>query len=202
MDRTVQEAAEHLAAVARELGIDGTFAPADPQQLSETQVRLDLPPFLVAWYAVAAPYDVDLPAMGNSRPLIALDGLEATLVGYRYHGLTGEELDNWDPDWLVIGGEDEYPLIVKRAGANDAAIYYGNPTKDGWLVRPLSSSLAGFLLGVAGYLLLYVGQYKRQIYDDDFAVSPHYEQALAAMVERIPEIAPCKDTWLAWLISN
>ncbi len=102
----------------------------------------------------------------------------------------------------MIGGEDEYPLIIKRASAHDDAVYYGKPMQVEWLVRSLSPSLAPFLLGVAGYLRLYVEQYKTRIYDDDFVVYPHYERTLAEMVEQIPELAPHKDIWLAWLLGD
>lgn len=100
--------------------------------LATIQQQLDLPAFLVAWYAIASPQDFEIPTLGNPQWLEPPENLADALLGYRYLAHSSEVLPGWDAPWLVLGGEPEYPLIVQTAAAHDTAIYHGQPGEATW----------------------------------------------------------------------
>lgn len=173
---SVQEAALSLAEVYRTLNLPDVFAPFGSEKLAEIQQEFDLSQSLVNWYATAAPIKVQIPPNNLYATLVNPEKLGEALIGYGYRiqGTTKEIFTEWNADWLVIGGQDEYPAVALKASAKDEIIYVAKAVKRKWILTPLSDDLTGFLFGVAAYTKLCVGKYKKKITDEDALLKPAF----------------------------
>ncbi len=203
----LQEALDRLIDIAGELGSGAAFAPADPGLLEQCRKEFDLPSDLTAWYAKAEPVDFEIPRPIEPVGFSTLRQLANSLEGYAY-GIEGNArvmFDSWDDTWLVIGGEDEYPLIMRKARTNDPAVYYAQVDGQQWILTVLSEDLPGFLCGVAEYLRLYKGIYKNHIYQGDlwhpaYDLDPDFAAEFSTALEAEPGTAGRAEVWLkGWL---
>jgi hypothetical protein len=86
-----------------------------PQPASEWKGEFELPGVVVAYYEEVGPVDVRIESTGNPWFLPSLAGLWEFQGGYRFNGLSGERLDDWNDDWLVIADEGADPFILSRS---------------------------------------------------------------------------------------
>jgi hypothetical protein len=52
------------------------------------------------------PLDITIKSYGNPFFLPRLAALWEFQAGYRWHGFTGERIEDWDSDWLVVGAAE------------------------------------------------------------------------------------------------
>jgi hypothetical protein len=201
MSDSIREASLQLVQIYEHYQLGSNFAPCNPQQLDFVNKELDLSASLMAWYSVASPINVDIPTIGNDIPLYGAEDLKAALSGYRYDGNTGLVLEAWDVSWLVIAGEDQYPVVARTANTNNQSIYLATPSKKIWALHPLSTNLEGFLLGIVEYLELFVGYFRRNlnISDEDDNISPEFFAKLKAALTKNPDTRDFSQTWWQWL---
>jgi hypothetical protein len=176
MELPLESAVQKLIAATQELGIADKIPAVDPQKLASLTSHYSLPPDLVKWYSLAEPgsFQISLPAANIH--FVSSDEFEQSLVGYAYTWQGGSKMipDNaWNPAWLVIGGEGEYPVIVMKENTGDHAVYYAEAIDGIWRLNLLSNNLSGFLSGIAGYLQLFLGKYKRKIYKGELMSSDY-----------------------------
>ena len=57
---------------------------------------------------------VSIPTVGNPFDLPPLAKLWDLQAGYRWHGITGQRLEDWDDMWLVIASQGGDPFIFQR----------------------------------------------------------------------------------------
>src|SRR5437867_3587372 len=75
------------------------------QPASDWRGPFPLPPDLAMYYDVVGPVDVTIEGYGNPYFLPSLVKLWDFQAGYRWNGLTGEPIPDWNDDWLVVGDE-------------------------------------------------------------------------------------------------
>jgi hypothetical protein len=95
------------------------------QRAGEWTGPFTLPTPLVSFYAEVGPVDIEIPGYGNPCFLPSLAGLWDLQAGYRWHGNTGERLDDWDDDWLVVAYEGGDPFICERSSGRILHAYHG-----------------------------------------------------------------------------
>lgn len=207
MDASLDYAIRTLVTTSSDLGLTDAFSPAEASLLGLMREELDLPSELVDWYSEAEPNKFEIPRPAENIRLWGVAHLRDSLDGYSYasHAKSEVKLVAWDSSWLVIGGEGEYPIIMKRQQTNDQSVYFGRAVGGKWHLTILSEHLAGFLLGISGYLQLYLGQYDQKIYkgrlmDKDYDLDPDFVSAFSSILDRNWATKGHANVWLRdWL---
>jgi hypothetical protein len=178
MDKMLEISIDALSAIANRLGIVDAFSPADSKLLRGFEQKYKIPLDLVTWYSKAEPFRFEIPRPAENLSFRRLQEFDDALLGYAFIYKEGTKiiLDEWNPSWLVIGGEGEYPIIMQKSSENDPAIYYGQTNNTSWKLNKLSDNLSGFLSGIANYVVLYSVKYQGNIYEGDL-MSEDYDLA-------------------------
>jgi len=71
-----------------------------------------LPVEVERFYEEVGPLDITIKSYGNPFFLPRLAALWEFQAGYRWHGFTGERIEDWDSDWLVVGDEGSVYLLL------------------------------------------------------------------------------------------
>src|SRR5689334_11607045 len=75
------------------------------QPITDWQGEFPLPAPVAEYFTKLGPVDISISAYGNPYFLPSLARLWSHQIGYRIHGVTGERIEDWDDDWLVIADE-------------------------------------------------------------------------------------------------
>ncbi len=110
------------------------------------QGDFSLPDTVAEYYRDFGAFNVNIDNYGNSFFLPSLARLWKHQVGYRFHGLTNERLEDWDDDWLVIADEGADPFIYSRSSGNILFDYHG---QGAWNPSELFSDLPTMITSLA-----------------------------------------------------
>src|SRR6266852_14956 len=94
------------------LSMHGTV---QPQPASDWTGDVPLPPSVSQFYEEVGPVDISIESYGNPFFLPRLSKLWERQAGYRWHGWTGERIEDWDADWLVVAGHGAGPFILSTS---------------------------------------------------------------------------------------
>lgn len=100
-----------------------------PQSASEWLGDIPLPALVEKFYAEIGPSSITIENHGNPYFLPSLASLWQFQTGYRWHGITGERLPEWDDDWLVVADEGGDPFILS---ISTGAILYAHHGEGVW----------------------------------------------------------------------
>ena len=89
----------------------GTLRPQPPTDWTGPFV---LPVSAERFYREVGPVDVFVESFGNGFILPSLARLWPFQAGYRWNGLTGEPIADWQDDWLVVADQGGDPFILSR----------------------------------------------------------------------------------------
>jgi hypothetical protein len=151
------------------------------QLISDWGGSILLPVKVADYYDQVGPVDITIRGYGNPYFLPRLEKLWDFQAGYRWNGITGEAIEDWDDEWLVIADEGGDPFIFDRASSKVLFARHGegawNPEK--WFddLPTMAACLAtlGCIVRTAG----------DSFTDADFCVRPEHR---AQAIERIAEI--------------
>jgi hypothetical protein len=73
-----------------------------------------LPTPVERFYREVGPVDITIESYGNALFLPRLAALWKFQGGYRWNGLTGLPIEDWDDDWLVVADQGGDPFIFSR----------------------------------------------------------------------------------------
>ena len=142
------------------------------QHEGDWQGSLPLPPVLARVYARVGPLGHEINAkVGNSG--ITVPGLDVWIpplqrlwrhqAGYRWHGISGEPIDDWPSNWLVIADRGADPFILDLDDGRVLFSHHGAGLLDaGEIVADVPTLMA--VLAAAGTVYLEAGD---DLYDDD-----------------------------------
>lgn len=123
----------------------------------------ELGPWGPTFHAHTGPVGLDINAGGNPVNVPTLRRLWGMQGCYRWHGLTGERLPDWQERWLVVGFEGSNPFILDM---DDGTIHFdlagGKPTPQ--LFAPDLATAFGAIATVANTL----GELGEDAYDEGF----------------------------------
>ena len=105
-----------------------------------------LPEAVANYYADMGASDVNIENYGNSIFLPSLARLWEHQIGYRYDGLTGERVEDWDDDWLVIADQGADPFIYSRSSGEILYAWHGQGE---WQPSELFSGLPAMVTSFA-----------------------------------------------------
>jgi hypothetical protein len=84
-----------------------------------------IPPPIERFYREIGPADITIKVHGNPFFLPCLAGLWQFQAGYRWNGLSGEPIEDWNNDWIVIADEGGDPFILSRLTGAVLHAYHG-----------------------------------------------------------------------------
>src|SRR5688572_30311796 len=85
------------------------------QPAEEWKGAFPLPQTLARFYRDIGPLDITIEGYGNPYFLPSLTRLWEFQAGYRWDGVTGERISDWDDDWIVVADEGGDPFILSRS---------------------------------------------------------------------------------------
>jgi hypothetical protein len=92
-----------------------------PQPATDWNGTIVLPTLLEEFYLQLGPVELSISAGGNPVFIPSLKNLWARQACYRWHGITGERLADWQDNWLVIATEGSNPFILDT---ETGAVYF------------------------------------------------------------------------------
>ncbi|MCO7462523.1 hypothetical protein NJF45_11450 [Stenotrophomonas maltophilia] len=142
------------------------------QREGDWQGPFPLPPVLARFYAQVGPLGDEISAKVGAAG-ITIPGLDVWIpplqrlwshqAGYRWHGVSGEPIDDWPSNWLVIADRGADPFILDLDDDRVLFSHHGAGLLDaGEIVADVPTLMAA--LAAAGTVYLEAGD---DLYDDD-----------------------------------
>jgi hypothetical protein len=149
-----------------------------PQSPGDWQGSFPLPPCLEKFYREVGPIDITIEGYGNPYFLPRLASLWSFQAGYRWNSLSGEPIEGWDDDWLVVADEGGDPFILSRSSGVVSYASHGQGEWDPDELFPDLNTMAASL-GVLGAIIQEAGL---DFTDDDCQIRSEYrKQAFAQL---------------------
>lgn len=151
-----------------------------PQPATDWSGAFDLPTCVERFYEDIGPADLIVDSYGNAFFFPRLAALWDFQAGYRWNGLNGERIADWDDDWLVIADEGGDPFIVSRSSGVVLHARHGTGIWRPGRLFPDLNTMAACL----GYLGAVVHDADDEFTDADCFIRPeHLERAQAGLRE-------------------
>ena len=130
------------------------------------------------FFQEVGPSDITIESYGNPFFLPRLAALWKFQGGYRWNGLTGQPVEDWDDDWLVVADAGGDPFILSRASGRVLYAVHGSGVwEPGEIFTDLNTMAA--CLGHLGAVVVSAGE---AFTDEDCLIRPeHLEQALVGL---------------------
>ncbi|MGY6088393.1 hypothetical protein ACWWU7_20035 [Stenotrophomonas sp. SM006] len=162
------------------------------QHEGDWQGPFPLPPVLARFYAQVGPLGHEINAkVGNSG--ITIPGLDVWIpplrrvwshqAGYRWHGISGDPIDNWPSNWLVIADRGADPFILDLDDGRVLFSQHGADLLDaGEVTTDVPTLMAA--LAAAGTVYLDAGD---DLYndEDDGGIRPERQEEAVQAVARV-----------------
>jgi hypothetical protein len=97
-----------------------------PQLPDDWTGKFPLPTSVERFFQEVGPADITIEGYGNPFFLPRLATLWEFQAGYRWNGVTGQPIEDWDDDWLVVADESGDPFILSRATGNVLYTVHGS----------------------------------------------------------------------------
>ena len=166
------------AARARELlSVHGIVRPQPPDDWTGKFPR---PTSVERFFQEVGPADITIEGYGNPYFLPRLAALWEFQAGYRWNGLTGQPIADWNDDWLVVADEGGDPFILSRASGSVLHALHGSGV---WAPEVMFADLntMAACLGHLGAVVVSAGE---AFTDEDCLIRPEYhEQAFAGLLQ-------------------
>lgn len=171
------------------------FGTCAPQPATDWTGDFALPDDVARFYREVGPAGVSVPSHGNDfwfPPLARLWELQA---GYRWDGGTGEQLETWPRDWLVVGDQGGDPLVRDGATGALALRWHGAGSWDAGVAIPGALTDAVGAIALFGALVEDAGEDR---FTEDFDLDPAWFAAAAKqLTERFGETGTALVEWLS-----
>src|SRR5262249_27440082 len=151
----------------RLLAIHGEVRPQSP---SDWTGAFPLPQAVERFYREVGPADVTIEGYGNPYSLPSLADLWQFQAGYRWNGLSGEPIENWPDDWLVVAMESGDPFIFVRSSGVVLHAYHGEGDWDAGEMFPDLNTMSACLAQM-GAIVLEAGD---DFTDEDCSIRSKY----------------------------
>lgn len=151
------------------------------QPPSEWKGTFAIPPAVEIFYRDVGPVDVLIEAHGNPFFLPRLARLWDFQAGYRWNGVSGEPIRDWDDDWLVVADQGGDPFIILRSTGAVLFALHGQGDWEAVEMFPDLNTMAA-CLALLGSIVVDAGD---EFLDDECNIRPEY-RSLAS--ERLREL--------------
>ena len=150
-----------------------------PQDAADWTGPILLPEPIVEFYRNVGPLDIEIVGYGNPSFIPSLATLWDRQAGYRWDGISGAPIDDWNPDWFVVVDEGADPYIFDASPGRILFAQHGCGEWDAGEIYPDLSTMAACIAAI-GTVILDADEFT----DDDGMVHPECrEQAIALLTE-------------------
>jgi hypothetical protein len=156
-------------------GLLALHGPIRSQSSADWIGPFPIPAAIERFYREIGPDDITIEAHGNPYFLPCLTALWGFQAGYRWNGLTGEPIEDWNDDWLVVADEGGDPFIFDRTSG---VVLHANHGEGEWDARELFpdlNTMAACLAQIGAIVTEFADRYL----EEDFSVRPEF-RALAS----------------------
>jgi hypothetical protein len=149
-----------------------------PQPPSDWTGPFALPQAVERFYREVGPVDLFIRSYGNGFSLPGLARLWPHQAGYRWNGLTGEPVADWQDDWLVVADQGGDPFILSQSSGVVLHDVHGRGVWEPGELFPDLNTMAA-CLGQLGAVVASAGQ---DFTDEDCRIRPEWrDMALAGL---------------------
>jgi hypothetical protein len=152
-----------------------------PQLPTDWSGPFPVPPVVEQFYRDVGPVDVCVGSYGNSFFLPSLARLWEFQAGYRWNGLSGEPITDWQDDWLVVADEGGDPFILSHTYGTVLHAKHGMGEWDPGELFPDLVTMAA-CLGQLGAVVLEAGE---RFTDEDCRIRPEWRDAAVAGLRQL-----------------
>ncbi|KAA0079616.1 hypothetical protein CIW54_24130 [Paraburkholderia sp. T12-10] len=170
--------------------------PAQARQAS----REDLPPIVRTndglWEWIASLNGADLPVPWTAEELVLYgtpQSIAQVQTGYSVDA-HGKSLPGWQPEWFVIGQLSGDPVIAK-ADDTSCSVLFARHGAGKWNPQELASTPVQFAKSIKAWCDLFVIEFGRKIYNDDFSVRADFLERLRQSLDMLLS-EPQKETFM------
>jgi hypothetical protein len=151
------------------------------QPASDWTGAFPMPPAVERFYQEVGPFNVTIDAHGNPYFLPCLADLWQFQAGYRWNGLSGQPIEDWPDDWLVVADEGGDPFIFARSSGVILHAYHGEGEWDTGEMFPDLITMAACLAQI-GAIVLDAG---RDYMEEDCSIRPKYRALASARLQEL-----------------
>lgn len=156
-----------------------------PQPLADWTGTFVLPPAVEQFYREVGPTNITIEAHGNPYFLPCLADLWKFQAGYRWNGLSGEPIEDWNDDWLVVADEGGDPFIFDRSSGAVLYAYHGEGEWDAGEMFPDLNTMAACLAQLGAIVL----ESRDDYMEEDCSIRPKFR---AFALDRLQELLGTK----------
>ena len=164
---------------ARELlGLHGEVR---PQPATDWTGAFPIPPAVEEFYREVGPVNVTIESHGNPYFLPSLADLWKFQAGYRWDGLTGESIEGWSDDWLVVADLAGEPFIFERTSGTILHALTGGGSWDPTQLFPDLNTMAAFLSQIGAFIAEAGDSYMAE----DYSIRPEFSEMVADRLDEL-----------------
>jgi hypothetical protein len=152
-----------------------------PQPASDWTGPFPIPLAVERFYREVGPFNVTVEAHGNPYFLPALADLWQFQAGYRWNGLSGEPIEDWPDDWLVVADEGGDPFIFVRSSGVVLHAFHGAGVWDPCETFPNLNTMAACLAQIGGIVVEAGDEYM----EEDCSIRLEYRALASARLEEL-----------------
>jgi hypothetical protein len=152
-----------------------------PQPSSDWTGSFPIPPAVKRFYQEVGPVDVNIEAHGNGYFLPSLANLWNFQAGYRWNGLDGVLIEDWNDDWLVVAGEGGDPFIFQRTAGTVLHAFCGERAWDASEMFPDLNTMAACLAQI-GKLISEAGD---SYQEKDCSIRSEFTELVSARLQEL-----------------
>lgn len=152
------------------------FGVVRPQPPSDWSGPFPIPPAVERFYREVGPVDICVESYGNPFFLPRLAELWKFQAGYRWNGLSGEPIADWQDEWLVVADQGGDPFILSRSSG---AVLHDEHGRGEWEPDEMFPDLVtmAVCLGQLGAVVVEAGP---GFTDEDHRICPEWRDAAVA----------------------
>jgi hypothetical protein len=152
-----------------------------PQPASDWTGPFPIPSVVERFYQEVGPANVSIEAYGNPYSLPSLADLWQFQAGYRWNGLSGEQIEDWPDDWLVVAMQSGDPFIFVRSSGVVLHAYHGAGDWDAGEMFPDLNTMAACLAQLGGIVL----EAGSEFLENDCSIRPKHRTLASARLEEL-----------------
>jgi hypothetical protein len=143
-----------------------------PQSVEDWSGSFEIPGAVERFYREVGPLSITIQGGGNPYFFPRLAELWEFQAGYRWNGLNGEPIEDWNDDWLVVANQSGDPFIFERSSGAVLFAYHGEGQWDPAKMFPDLNTLAACLAQI-GVIVEKAGD---EFTDSDSSIRPQYRK--------------------------
>ncbi len=152
-----------------------------PQSPAEWTGSFAIPPTVERFYREVGPANITIEAHGNPYFLPSLADIWKFQAGYRWNGLSGEPIEDWNDDWLVVADEGGDPFIFERASGVVLHAYHGEGEWGAGEMFPDLNTMAACLAQLGAIVLESGDKYT----EEDCSIRPEFRALASARLQEL-----------------